>query len=122
MRGPRRMAAVACWLAVGTAYVAAILPQRDAPHLGASDKVDHMAAFLAISVLARIGYRRVPVGLMLIVIAAFGGLIELTQALPFIHRDAEWGDWIADVAATAIGLTAAWPLLILADRRASSTP
>ena len=33
---------------------------------------------------------------------AFGGLIELVQMIPVLHRDSQWSDWIADIAA-AIG-------------------
>ena len=85
-------------------YVAAVLPQREAPHLGASDKVDHMAAFLAISLLARLAYRTTPFWRLLAIVSAFGALIEFTQALPFVGRDAEWGDWAADTAAAVLGL------------------
>jgi len=115
----RRLVLILFWLAIVAAYVAAILPQREAPHLSPSDKVDHMAAFFTITVLARLAYRRAPVPLILLLLAIFGGLIELSQAIPMIHRDAEWGDWIADVAATGIGLLAAWPLVRFADQRAS---
>ena len=103
----RRLIMIACWLAVATAYVAALLPQREAPHLGYSDKIDHMAAFVTIALLARLAYRRTPILLLALLIGAFGGFIEGCQALPFIHRDAEWGDWFADVAATALGLLVA---------------
>ena len=34
--------------------------------------------------------------------AAFGGLIELVQMVPDLHRDAEWLDWAADVAAALV--------------------
>lgn len=113
----RRLVKTLCWLAVAGSYVAAIVPQRDAPHLGGSDKLDHMAAFFTVSVLARLGYPRVAAPLLFVSLALFGGLIELSQMLPMIHRDAEWGDWAADVAATALGLLLAWPLAIMADRR-----
>jgi hypothetical protein len=43
----------------------------------------------------------------------------LSQAVPFIHRDAEWNDFFADCVAAAVGLVAAWPLAVLADRRRS---
>jgi peptidoglycan/LPS O-acetylase OafA/YrhL len=106
----RRLLTIACWLAIAVAYIAAILPQQDAPHLGGSDKTDHMAAFFAISFLARLAYPRVATWRLFVPIAAFGGLIELSQLIPFIHRDAEWGDWLADVAAAMAGLVLAWPI------------
>lgn len=117
----RRLIVFACWLAVAVAYVAAVVPQRDAPHLGGSDKLDHMAAFFTICFLARLAYRHVAVGVIFWLAVAFGAFIELSQALPFIHRDAELGDWIADAAAAAIGVSAAWPVLAWWDRRSGQT-
>lgn len=113
----RRLVRVLLWLAVATAYIAAILPQREAPHLGGSDKVDHMAAFLTVTILARLAHPRVPIWRLLVLVAAFGAAIELSQAVPFIHRDAEWADWVADMAAALIGLVVAWPLVRVTDRR-----
>lgn len=113
----RRFAVFCCWAAVAGAYVAAILPQKEAPHLGGTDKLDHMAAFFTVTVLARLAYPRVPVAILFGIIAVFGGLIELSQMVPAIHRDAEWADWVADMAATAIGLLVAWPLHVAAERR-----
>lgn len=113
----RRLFVVALWGAVTFAYVAALLPQKEAPHLGYSDKVDHAVAFLTVTVLARLAYPRASIGALFALIAAFGGVIELSQAVPFIHRDAEWDDWFTDVAATLVGLLIAWPLAALADRR-----
>ena len=37
-------------------------------------------------------------------LAAFGAAIELFQALPALHRDAEVLDWLADMAAAAVAL------------------
>jgi VanZ family protein len=54
---------------------------------------------------------------LFLMMTAFGGFIELSQAVPFIHRDAEWDDWFADIFATVIGLIVAWPFAILADKR-----
>jgi hypothetical protein len=113
----RRLVKTLCWLAIAGSYLAAIVPQRDAPHLGGSDKMEQMAPFHTMSILARLGYPRVSVPGIFISLAIFGGLIEFSQMLPMIHRDAEWGDWGADIAAAAFGLLLAWPLAILADRR-----
>jgi VanZ family protein len=120
MLSARRLLILACWLAVIIAYVAAILPQQDAPHLGGSDKTDHMAAFFTVAVLARLAYPQWSGWRLFLPIAAFGGFIEISQMVPFIHRDAEWGDWFADMAAAAIGLLVAWqPALWLSQRLSS---
>lgn len=113
----RRLFALAFWSATALAYVEAILPGRETFHVGRWDKLDHMTAFFTITFLARAAYPRVPVAVLFAALAAFGGFIELSQALPFIHRDAEWDDWFADIAATLVGLIVAWPFAILADRR-----
>ncbi|WP_294391876.1 teicoplanin resistance protein VanZ [uncultured Sphingomonas sp.] len=106
----RRLFVAACWLAVAAAYIAAILPQQEAPHLGGSDKTDHMAAFFTVSLLARFAYPHVRTWRLFVPIALFGGFIELSQMIPAIHRDAEWADWAADMIASAAALLIAWPL------------
>lgn len=113
----RRLFILAFWLAVIFAYVAAILPAAEAPHISMWDKVNHMAAFFTITFLARAAYPRIAVLPLFALLAGFGAFIELSQAIPFIHRDAEWDDWFADILATLVGLLLAWPFAILADRR-----
>ena len=113
----RRLFVIAFWLAALFAYVEAIVPAHDQIELNAWDKVNHMAAFFTITFLARAAYPRLPVFRLFVMMAAFGALIELSQALPFIHRDAEWDDWFADLFATLVGLIIAWPFAIIADRR-----
>ena len=113
----RRLFVIAFWLAALFAYVEAIMPARDQIELSAWDKINHMAAFFAITFLARAAYPRLAVFRLFLMMAAFGAFIELSQALPFIHRDAEWADWFADLIATLLGLAIAWPFAILADRR-----
>ena len=113
----RRLFVIAFWLALLFAYVDAILPSNHAINLSLWDKINHMAAFFAITFLARAAYPRIPIFRLFVMMAAFGALIELSQAVPFIHRDAEWDDWFADLIATVVGLIVAWPFAILADRR-----
>ena len=49
-------------------------------------------------------------------LAAFGALIEFTQMIPLLHRDASAADWVADSIAIVVGLG----LVILLTR--SRTP
>lgn len=93
------------WLALGLAYVEPLLPVNDVLNITNSDKLNHMLAFFAVTLLARGAYPSASVILLFILLAVFGALIELSQAMPFIHRDAEWSDWFVDVAATLAGLT-----------------
>ena len=113
----RRVFVFAFWFAVIGAYVSAILPGAEAPHIATWDKLNHMLAFFTITFLARAAYPRLSVLALFVLLAGFGAFIELSQAVPFIHRDAEWDDWYADVIAIVAGLLLAWPFAILAQRR-----
>lgn len=113
----RRFFVIAFWGALLFAYIDAILPGKDAISLSIYDKLNHMIAFFTITFLARAAYPRIPIFRLFVMMAAFGAFIELSQAVPFIHRDAEWDDWFADMVATLVGLFVAWPFAILAERR-----
>ena len=113
----RRLFVLAFWAAVLFAYVEAILPGREVINLAKWDKLNHMIAFFTITFLARAAYPRIPIFRLFVMMAAFGAFIELSQALPFIGRDAEWDDWLADMIATLVALIVAWPFAILADQR-----
>jgi len=98
----------AFWATLAFSYAAAILPAPQAPDLGAGDKINHIAAFLVLTWLGRAAYRRRrPAWRLAVGLSLFGILIELTQAIPALHRDASAWDWIADtaaiLAASAIG-------------------
>ena len=113
----RRLFVLAFWGALLFAYVDAIIPGKDAISLSSWDKLNHMIAFFTVTFLARAAYPRIPVFRLFVMMAAFGAFIELSQALPFIHRDAEWDDWFADMIAILAALIVAWPFAILADQR-----
>lgn len=65
-----------------------------------------MLAFLTLGALAAAGWPSRPILLLFAGLAAFGGFIEIAQAIPALHRDAQWSDWLADMAAAIMGLTA----------------
>lgn len=92
------------WALVAGTYVAAILPNRQAPDLGAGDKINHIAAFLALTLVGRAAYRRTPAWLLATALSLFGVLIELTQAIPILQRDASIWDWVADSIAILVAL------------------
>ena len=117
MSSLRRLFVLAFWAALLFAYVEAIIPGRDAINLSSWDKMNHMIAFFTITFLARAAYPRIPIFRLFLAMATFGAFIELSQAMPIIHRDAEWDDWFADIVATVVGLIVAWPFAILADQR-----
>ncbi len=101
------------WLFVAVllfTLAAALAPNAEAPDLGHGDKVNHMAAFVTLSVMAAWAWPRARLWWIGIAMSAFGAAIEGLQAIPVIARDAEWADWYADTAAAAVALlaVAAW--------------
>lgn len=103
-----RFFAVTLWVTMFVVYILAVSPAQR-PQLG-SDKLDHMAAFLTLAVLAGLAMPRLSVLWIAAGLAGFGGLIEFTQMIPALHRDASLNDWLADVAAIALGLLLVAPL------------
>ena len=97
-RGRATFARAVFWAALAFTVVMATLPHH--PSLAtSSDKVNHVIAFFVLTALHKLAYRDFGFWRRLLVMAALGGLIELVQMVPALHRDAEWLDWAADVAA-----------------------
>lgn len=107
MRRFRRIRMPLFWLLVAGAYIAAILPSQRAPDLGAGDKINHIAAFLVLTLVGRTAYGDRPAWLLAVALSAFGALIELSQAIPMLQRDASVQDWLADSAAILVALAMA---------------
>ncbi|CAL4869885.1 hypothetical protein MMA231_04177 (plasmid) [Asticcacaulis sp. MM231] len=63
------------------------------------DKADHFCAFFVITGLAMVAFPRLPIPVIGMVVAAFGVAIELVQGLPFIDRDMDVKDVIAELLA-----------------------
>ena len=97
-----RLLRIAFWVAALFAFVMATLPHP--PDLEVSDKWQHMAAFFVITTLGCAAYPRLPRLKLMLVMAAFGALIEIVQLIPMLHRDSDWHDWVADVIAVVIAL------------------
>ena len=105
------------WAALLFAYAVAVMPQADAPRIASSDKVEHMIAFLTLSLLGKIAYPRIPAVKVGLLLAGLGAMIEVTQMIPALHRDGNLADWLADCAAILVGLVVA--ALLLSRIRAS---
>jgi VanZ family protein len=69
------------------------------PVIGASDKSQHMAAFAVLTFLFSFAYPRGGWKSALLWMAFLGALIEIVQLIPFLHRDCDINDWIADMIA-----------------------
>ncbi len=83
---------------------AALAPNAVAPDFGHGDKVNHIAAFLALAFLAAWAWPHARLWRVAVALSAFGAAIEGLQAIPLVGRDAEWADWGADTAAAAVAL------------------
>ena len=88
----------AFWLALAVTLVMALLPNP--PTMRATDKVQHMAAFAALTSLAALGFPALRLRVIFVWMAALGLAIEVLQMIPVLNRDAQASDWLADCAAT----------------------
>ncbi|WP_375282841.1 VanZ family protein [Marinicauda pacifica] len=72
------------------------------------DKLDHISAFGALALLARMGWPQWRWIYPAIALAGYGLLIELVQASPLIHRTASVADLVADAIGIALGMALAF--------------
>ena len=94
------------WAAVVFAFVMAIIPHPPELPGEPNDKIQHIAAFTALSLLGAWAYARAPLLRLLVGLSLFGAFIEVVQAIPALRRDCDVKDWIADTAACAVVLLA----------------
>ena len=97
----RRIAQLLFWPAVALTLVGALGPPSRVAGLIPWDKAEHFLAFYCLTLLAVVAFPTRPPVWIGLTLSAFGGLIEIVQGLPFVHRDADWRDWIADSVAIA---------------------
>ena len=114
----RLLARVAFCCAAVLAYVSAVVPRGPDPF--GNDKLYHMLAFMALAVLARIGWSRGSAYLIGLGLVAFGAAIEISQALRLVHRDPSWADLLFDMMAVVLGLVTGAMLLDMVLRKSSS--
>lgn len=93
------------WVALVACFAAAIVPT---PPMPGSDKMQHFAAFLVLTILALLAYWRARMAILFASFAAYGLLMETVQGQ--VGRDADAMDWVADMAAVAAVLALAWLL------------
>jgi hypothetical protein len=106
----RPFAAPLFWAAAIFAFVMAVIPHPPDIPGNPSDKIQHIAAFVTLSVLGAWAFPRLSLIQLLLRLSLFGAVIELAQAIPFIHRDCDPMDWLADTAAclVIVSLLAWW--------------
>lgn len=95
---------LAFWLALAVTLLMALLPNPPAMPERVTDKVQHMAAFAALTFLAALGFPGLRLRVIFVAMAALGVAIEVLQMIPTLHRDAAASDWLADCAATLAAL------------------
>ncbi len=120
MSAVRRNAALRVLLAIAivVAVTMALLPKP--PHLAIDqfgDKFEHMLAFATIALLAGLAFPRASLWRIGERLSFLGALIEVFQAIPALHRDCDFRDWIADTLAIAAVL-----LVAAAVRRSRLAP
>ncbi len=94
------------WAALAFALVMALLPEPPPLPGSVSDKLQHMMAFFTLAVLGSLAYPRVNPLVLALALFAFGGLIEVAQMIPILHRSSDMVDWAADMIAATAGLAA----------------
>jgi VanZ family protein len=92
----------------------ALLPGDDSVGLIPWDKAKHFIVFYVLTSLAVVALPASRFWRIGAVLLAFGGLIEILQALPVIGRDASAGDILAD----ACGVCAVFGPMLIARWRA----
>lgn len=97
-----RFCRFAFWAALIFAFVMAILPKPPQLPGAPTDKIQHILAFVALTILANAGYSRLRPMTLIFALAGFGALIEIVQAIPALHRSSDIMDWLADIAAALI--------------------
>src|SRR5690606_5690522 len=92
------------WGAAAFAFFMAIIPRTPEVLHGVSDKYQHMLAFFVLGLLAALAYRRTAYWRLFVGLALMGGLIELVQLIPALHRDGDVVDWAVDMLAAGVAL------------------
>ena len=97
-------------LAAGLATVAtlwlAFEPPGDGPGLIPWDKVGHFLSFYVLTILYVLAAPRAPRWAIVGLLVVAGGMIEIVQGQ--VGRNAEWGDWLADIAGIACAALPVW--------------
>lgn len=105
LRHPRILAALRLlfWSALLFAVVMAVLPKP--PHLPTDrfgDKFQHMLAFATLSFLGSLAFPAFSRWRLVERLCFLGAAIEVVQTIPALGRDAQFTDWLADCAVTAL--------------------
>lgn len=95
----RKLAQILFWPAVAATIIGAVIPPMRIGNVLPWDKAIHFIAFYILTLLAVAGFPRRSNFVIGVALSMFGALIEVVQATPLVHRDADWHDWLADTIA-----------------------
>ena len=104
-----RLVRAGFWGVATLVFVLAVIPAPPSPPLLGWDKAQHFLAFYVLAILAAAAFPRRSLLAIGLPLSAYGAVIELAQMLPFVHRDGDFWDWVADSLAIAAALA---PLLV----------
>jgi VanZ family protein len=98
------MARILFLLAAAAVTVLSLLPQRDLPKVGVSDKIEHLLSYFALAILGSFAVReRRSLLYLFVLLCVMGCVIELLQAFS-PGRSPDLIDAIADGAGAAAGV------------------
>ncbi len=95
----RNLAQIGFWGAVLVTIVGAVTPPAQMIDIIPWDKASHFLAFYSLTLLGVAAFPRQRPFVIGGALSVFGALIEVVQATPLVHRDADWRDWVTDTIA-----------------------
>ena len=91
------------WALAVFALTMALLPKPPGTPIDSlGDKFAHMLAFSVLTGVAAFAWRDTRWSRITIALSLFGAAIEVLQAIPALHRDSDWRDWVADTVAVLV--------------------
>ena len=104
------------WAALAFTLTMAWLPHPPSVPGNPNDKIQHIAAFVCLSLAGVAAFPKFPLTRLGERLSFLGAIIEVVQSIPALHRDCDIRDWLADTIAITIVL-----LAVAAFRRSRRT-
>lgn len=100
------------WLLTLFTLTMAFLPKPPSTPIDRfGDKIEHMVAFAVLTGVALIGWPQSRRWRIILLLSGLGGVIELVQEVPELHRDSDWHDWAADTLAIVAAAVMVSPIV-----------
>lgn len=108
-----KLAGIVLAVALIYTFYEAFKPPRLGGGLFPWDKADHFSAFFVLTGLAMVAFPRQSLWRIAAAMAAIGAAIELIQGLPWVGRDCDVWDWVAELVA----ISAVYAVILAARMR-----